>query len=159
MTYDVDTPQRQLDTIELHDMAFYAHHGVHEEENRLGQRFFVSIIVGLDLRGAGDSDRVKETINYADLHAITQAMQGGRDESEKGKSRTVSVKLSNKDTIKVSAGPFRLLETLGHQLALTLLRTFEQAEQVEVRIRKPSVPIEGILDHAAITIRRSRQDL
>jgi len=146
------------DYIELNGMAFFAHHGVHEEELRMGQRFFVTIRVGLDLRRAGDDDNLRETINYADLHAIALAMQG-QPGARPAHGELTDVKLSSGRVIRVPLGPFRLLEALAHHLALEILRHFEMAQTVRIDIRKPSVPIAGILEYAAIGVERSRADL
>lgn len=146
------------DYIELRDMAFFAHHGVHEEELRMGQRFFVTIRVALDLRRPGDDDSLRETVNYADLHAIALAMQGQPGARPKA-GETTEVLLSDGRRVDVPLGPFRLLEALAHHLALEILRHFELAAAVRIDIRKPSVPIAGILEYAAIGVERNRADL
>ena len=146
------------DFVELHNIAFFAHHGLHPEETKLGQRFFISLRVELDLRRVGASDSIGDTVHYGDLHAITAAMQGASAISGDSES-SASVELASGRRVDIPVGPFRLLETLAHQLALVILRVYESVDAVEVQVRKPSVPIAGILDHAAIGVRRVRDDL
>lgn len=151
-------PRPSLDSIELRNMAFFAHHGVHEEENRLGQRFFVTMRVELDLRRAGEDDSLRETINYADLHALALAMQGTPG-TRPAPGQRIAVTLHGGRVVHVPVGPFRLLEALAHHLAIEVLRHFAVAQAVVVQVRKPSVPIAGILDDAVIEVRRTRIDL
>ena len=44
------------DRILIHRIAIFAYHGVHAEEERLGQRFYVSLDCSLDLSEAGRDD-------------------------------------------------------------------------------------------------------
>ena len=44
-----------MDAIHLQDLAFYAYHGVHAEEARLGQRFQVDLTCHVDLSEASAS--------------------------------------------------------------------------------------------------------
>lgn len=58
-------------------MEFYGYHGVLPEENKLGQRFRVSIVLGLDLKRAGETDRLEETVSYADVYACVKKLLKG----------------------------------------------------------------------------------
>ena len=62
------------DTITLAGMAFYAYHGLHDEEARLGQRFDIDVAVGLDLAPAGRSDDYADTVGYDRLHRTVEAV-------------------------------------------------------------------------------------
>jgi 7,8-dihydroneopterin aldolase/epimerase/oxygenase len=55
------------DEIILSRLALYAHHGVHAEEERLGQRFYVSLTCSLDLGPAGQADDYGQSVCYARL--------------------------------------------------------------------------------------------
>lgn len=44
------------DSIHLGRIGVFAYHGVYEEEGRLGQRFYISLDLGLDLAPAGAAD-------------------------------------------------------------------------------------------------------
>src|SRR5687768_7569701 len=57
-------PTMAMDEVLLEGMRFYGYHGVNPEEQALGQRFTVDVAVGADLREAGRSDEVGDTISY-----------------------------------------------------------------------------------------------
>ena len=51
------------DEIFLKGMRFYAYHGVNPEEQALGQRFTVDVVLAVDLRRAGQSDELANTLS------------------------------------------------------------------------------------------------
>ncbi len=55
------------DRILLRDLRFYGYHGVHPEEQRLGQPFAVDLEAELDLRRAGQRDDLSDTVSYSAL--------------------------------------------------------------------------------------------
>ena len=59
-----------MDKIKLQEMAFYGHHGIDSEENTLGQRFFIDVEMDLDLSGAGESDNIEDSVNYAEVFSL-----------------------------------------------------------------------------------------
>ena len=60
------------DKITLHNMSFYAYHGVTPAEREVGQRFYVDANIYLDLSVAGKSDRVKDTVDYVEVYNLIQ---------------------------------------------------------------------------------------
>ncbi|MBR0328475.1 MAG: dihydroneopterin aldolase, partial [Selenomonadaceae bacterium] len=52
-----------MDRITLTGMEFFGYHGVLPEENKLGQRFVVDLVLELDLHQAGLNDDLNATIN------------------------------------------------------------------------------------------------
>ena len=50
-----------LDKIYVNKMEFYGYHGVLPEENTLGQRFIVDLVVEADLKQAGLTDELEES--------------------------------------------------------------------------------------------------
>lgn len=118
------------DSITLSNMAFYGFHGTKPSEGELGGRFFVDVVMRADLERAGKSDRLSDTVDYERAHAMV------RDH--------------------VEAKRFNLLEALASNLADALLGEFPALAEVTVRVRKPGVPLRGILDHAEVEVVRSR---
>jgi dihydroneopterin aldolase len=119
-----------FDSITLENMAFYGFHGTDPHESKLGGRFFVDAVLLADLSKPGKSDRLEDTVNYEQVYRII------RDHVE-GKR-------------------FNLLEALAQQIADTLLADFPAVQQVTVRVRKPAVPLKGILDYTQVEIVRGR---
>lgn len=66
-----------MDKIKLQEMAFYGHHGIDSEENTLGQRFFIDVEMDLDLSGAGESDNIEDSVNYAEVFSLVQSIAEG----------------------------------------------------------------------------------
>ena len=118
------------DRISLSNMAFFAYHGVAPTEKLQGQRFFVDVDLFLDLSAAAEGDSIAHTVDY------------------EGVFRTVKDHVEGKR--------FHIIEGLAQQVATSLLNEFP-VDRVTVRVRKPSVPIQGILDHTEVEITRSRE--
>lgn len=118
------------DTITIAGMAFYAYHGLHPEEARLGQRFFVDLALDVDLSGAGESDDYAETVGYDRVYAcVEQVVLGER---------------------------LNLIEALAGRIAARVLAEFPGVAAIVVTVRKPGAPMPGIFDHVAVTVRRRR---
>ncbi len=52
-----------MDKIVMKSLAFFGYHGVMEEEETLGQKFFIDIELYTDLNKAGQSDKVEDTVH------------------------------------------------------------------------------------------------
>jgi len=122
-----------VDTIVLAEMVFFAYHGVRPEERALGQRFVVSLEVDLDLRRAGATDELAETVDYGALYqAVRQAFE---------------------------SPPCRLLEAAAERVAQAALATSPRIRAARVEVRKPGAPIAGsVLGHAAVRLARVRAE-
>ncbi len=118
------------DCVVLSRLAVYAHHGVHAEEERLGQRFYVSLTCSLDLRPAGQADDYRLSVCYATLAKLVYEIATTRR--------------------------FRTIEGLAEAIASDVLSTFSRIETLGVRVEKPEAPVPYILDNVAVEIRRSR---
>lgn len=119
-----------MDKISFHRMSFYGYHGVYEEENKLGQRFYMDVDLYMDLRAAGTSDDLKQTVDYADIYHIARKIMEGP--------------------------PCQLVETLCEKTAAALLQNFASVEEVMVRVEKPGPPIPGHYQSVSVEIRRKK---
>jgi 7,8-dihydroneopterin aldolase/epimerase/oxygenase len=120
-----------LDKIYFNRMSFYGYHGVFEAEAQLGQRFYVDLVLSLDLSRAGASDDLNDTVNYADIFDCVRKI--------------------------VETERYNLVEALTARIAGQLLQSFPFAE-VTVRVTKPDPPINGHYDSVAIEMTRRRED-
>jgi 7,8-dihydroneopterin aldolase/epimerase/oxygenase len=125
-------PSQKLDRISIQRIGVYAYHGVFEEEGRLGQRFYVSVECGLDLREAGRTDDLAHSVSYADITQLVQEIAVGQR--------------------------FSIIEALGDAIAMALLRDFPVIEEVAVTVEKPGAAVAAILESIGVTIHRARQD-
>ena len=118
----------RMDVIHIKRLEIFANHGVIPEENTLGQKFIISADLYKDLRKAGKSDDVEETVHY-------------------GKAAVLIKQISEKSV-------FRLIEKLAEEIADALLKNFP-VEKVRVVIEKPWAPVRLPLDTVAVEIERS----
>lgn len=61
----------------LRKIEFFGRHGLLPEENRLGQKYVVDVVLYLDLSPAGVADELELTINYADLYEVIKKVVEG----------------------------------------------------------------------------------
>ena len=117
------------DRIILKNLVFRGYHGIHPAERQLGQRFEVDVELSLDLSQAMGSDALADTVDYSRALAIV------RDE--------------------VEGRQYQLLETLAGAIVRRLLGELS-VTAVRVQVRKPQVPLDGILSYTAVEIQRHR---
>jgi len=119
------------DRIFLEGLAFYAYHGVHPEEKKLGQRFIVDIVMTRDLRAAGTTDDLTQTTSYSEVYRQAREIAEG--------------------------GPYDLIETVAEKIATAVLAAYAEVQDIRVTVRKPDVPIKGsILNAVGIEVFRTR---
>ena len=58
------------DEIHVEDLEVFARHGVFPEENRLGQKFVISLALYVDTRPAGTADRLEQSVHYGEVSAF-----------------------------------------------------------------------------------------
>ena len=122
-----------MDRIFLRGMRFMACHGVLPHEREVPQPFEVDVEMGLDLRAAGESDDLGDTVNYAKVYDVVSTVL------------TVTRKY--------------LIEAIAEEIADDLLRDFDSLRWVRVTVHKPGAPIDGIFSDVGVTILRRRKDL
>jgi dihydroneopterin aldolase len=121
------------DEILLEGMRFYAYHGVNPEERALGQRFTVDVALAVDLRRAGRSDDLADTVSYSGVYKLVRRIVEGE--------------------------PRNLIEAVAEEIATTILAEFAPVRRVTVTVRKPEAPLKGaMLDAAGVRVVRSRTD-
>lgn len=58
--------------INLKDIRFHSFHGVMEQERMVGNDFVVNLSLELPLDKAMRSDRLEDTVNYAEIYAVVK---------------------------------------------------------------------------------------
>jgi len=116
------------DQIRIQNLEVYAHHGVFPEEAKLGQKFLVDAVLYADLRMAGSTDHISDSVDYGFVcHYITEFMK---------------------------ENTYKLLESVAEHLAEALLLELPKTDSVELEIKKPWAPIALPLDTASVKIAR-----
>ncbi|KMJ56332.1 dihydroneopterin aldolase [Alkalihalophilus sp. As8PL] len=121
-----------MDKIYMDGLEFYGFHGVFKEENKLGQRFYVDLTLELDLKEAGATDDIDETINYGDVYKRVKEIVEGK--------------------------PYKLVETVAEKIAKELLTSYERLELCTVKLIKPDPPIPGHYKSVAVEITRGKNE-
>ena len=121
-----------MDKIIIKGLRVYAYHGVKPEEKEKGQPFILDITLLVDVRRAGASDRLEETVNYS-----------------KAAKRAAAVMLEEKND---------LIERAATRVAEALLAEFP-IEEVTVCLKKPRAPVAADFDYMAVEITRKRGEV
>lgn len=111
-------------------MEFYGYHGVFPEENKLGQRFMVDLMVQVDLKKAGETDELEHSVNYGELFQVCKEIVEGK--------------------------PYKLVEAVAEKIAKTVLQQFTLVSEATVKVIKPDPPIPGHYRSVAVEITRRR---
>ena len=118
------------DTLSLHRLRFFGHHGVLPEETARGQDFEVTVRLELPLGEAGRTDDLSYTVDYRAVHeAIRGVMEGP---------------------------PRKLVEALAERVAEAVLRGFPPVHAVEVEVVKLNPPVDFASGGLAARVRRTR---
>jgi len=97
----------------------------------------------MDLRAAGLSDDLKDTLDYAAAYAAVRGVvEGGRGRPRAGGG---------------GGGPCALVERVAQRCADALLAMDTRVRAVRVVVRKPHVAVEGVLESLGVEILRRRQ--
>lgn len=112
--------------ITLKNCAFFARHGVFNEEETLGQRFFVDAVLDVDGGDALIKDEIEGTVDYGTAFQVIERIITGKRRF--------------------------LIEALALETAKALCSEFSMIKRAEITIRKPNAPVQGVLDHVEVTI-------
>nr|POE51027.1 ubiquitin carboxyl-terminal hydrolase 8 [Quercus suber] len=118
------------DKLFLRGLKFHGYHGVKPEERTLGQKFLVDVDAWLDLRQAGKSDCLSDTISYTDIYRIVE---------------------------EIIEGPAQnLLESVAQRIASATFTKHPQISAIRVKVGKPHVAVPGSIDYLGVEILRYR---
>ena len=119
------------DRILLEGMVFHGRHGTLPAERELGQPFVIDVELRLDLRPAGLSDELAQTVDYGQVHRRAREIVEGE--------------------------PVNLTETVAERIAAALLEDHPGVDAVRVMVAKPHVRLDGtVLAGSAVEILRRR---
>jgi len=120
------------DRILLEGMVFHGRHGTLPAERELGQPFVVDLELRLNLRPAGLSDDLEQTVDYGEVHRRAKEI--------------------------VEGPPVNLTETIAERIAAAVLEEHPPVEAVRVKVAKPHVGLgDTVLAGSAVEISRRRE--
>lgn len=117
------------DRIDLTGIEVFAKHGVFDFEKERAQVFRVDVTLYLDLRPAGQSDSLGDTVDYGAIASEVREVVGGESH--------------------------QLIETVAERVASAVLANTLVVRTV-VTVHKPDAPVDVALADVSVTIDRSR---
>jgi 7,8-dihydroneopterin aldolase/epimerase/oxygenase len=111
----------------LENMEFYAYHGHYDEEQTIGGKFIVDLIIDTDLSKPAETDQLEDAIDYSKIY---QAVR-----HEMGK-------------------PSRLLEHLAMRIIKAVYASSEGIASVRVTVSKLNPAIGGHMSRFSVVLTR-----
>lgn len=117
-----------MDTIRIavKKLSIFAYHGVNDEEQKLGQRFYVDLDLSVSPVAATLTDKLADTISYEDvIHEVENVFKGQK---------------------------FRTIERAARAVSDAVMKRFSTIVSLSVTVHKPSAPVAAIFDDVAVTV-------
>jgi dihydroneopterin aldolase len=109
----------------LHNMEFYAHHGHFTEENIIGGRFRVDVVIETDVSKPASSDNLSDAVDYSQVYELVK-----------------------REIHQVS----HLIEHVAARIADCIHTEFKGIDQVTVTVFKLNPPVGGKMDYFSVTV-------
>ncbi len=116
-------------TIAIEGMEFFAYHGCFKEEQVIGTRFTVDIVLEADTSQAEISDDLKQTVNYQAVYKVIKA------EMEQNS---------------------HLLEHVARRIMDSVFNHFNEIQHITVKVSKlnPALSVGGKVNQVSVTLNR-----
>ena len=116
-----------MDYLLLNKMEFHAFHGVFDQEQKVGNTFWVELKIGGDYATACKTDRIEDALNYA---AVFNEV---------------------KEEMKIRCN---LIESLAENICKRLKNKFQTIQTIDIKVTKQNPPIQGQLESVSIVLTR-----
>lgn len=117
-----------MDKITIDKLEVFANHGVYPEENVLGQKFVISVVLYTSTRKAGVADELSFSVNYGEVSHFIQKY--------------------------ITEHTWKLLECAAEHLAQAILLEYPLVKKLNLEIQKPWAPIGLPLNTVSVKITR-----
>lgn len=115
-----------MGTVSLEGIEFFAYHGTSDEEQKIGNKFSIDVVITTDFLEAARHDRLRDTVNYEVVYrVVAEAMQK----------------------------PSRLLEHIAYKIIEGIRLTYPSVEFIEVSVSKFNPPVGGVCARSRITMK------
>lgn len=111
--------------INIDKAEFYAYHGVMPQEQVVGNTFWVSLTAEANVFAAVESDRLEQTLSYADMFEVIK---------------------------KEMAIPSKLLEHVAGRIVKSLSLRFPSITEIDITVTKKNPPIVGQVEGAGVRL-------
>jgi dihydroneopterin aldolase len=112
--------------ISIEGMEFFAHHGCFSEEQIIGNRFIVDIILETDTGEAEKTDDLSKTVNYQAVYGLVKEEMAKRS---------------------------KLLEHIGRRILARIGKEFPQITACRVKVSKLNPPVGGKVERVSVELR------
>lgn len=111
--------------LELENMEFYAFHGHYPEEQAIGGKYNIDLIIDTDTRLAEKSDNLNDTIDYSEIYRIIK---------------------------KEMEIPAKLMEHLARRIVDAIRNSIKDADQITIKVSKLNPSIGGKMEKFNVTL-------
>ena len=115
-----------MGTISLEGLEFFAYHGVYDEEQKIGNKYSIDIVIEADVAEAAQTDRLRDTVNYEAIYLMAA------------------------DVMKKRA---RLLEHIAHQIITRIRAAYPHVQSISVGVSKFNPPVGGVCARSRVVLR------
>ena len=119
-----------MGVIELEQMEFYAYHGCYKQEQVVGNRFLVDLLLKTDCDKPRKTDAIDDALNYLKVYQFVRAEMELRSD---------------------------LLEHVAGRILDRLFSELEQLASATVKVRKMNPPLGGRLDSVSVSLTQTRE--
>ena len=130
MIQKTQSKEGKLGIVRLINAVFYAHHGVMQEEHKIGGRYEVDVEMEVDFASAGASDNLEDTADYVVVYNLIKQI--------------------------VTENKFYLIEKLAFLIAEAILAEVTIIFSAQVTVRKINPPVGGPCDRAEVVYKATR---
>lgn len=115
-----------MECIKITKLKIFAHHGVYPFETAAGQNFYVNARLYLDLKQAGRSDMLEQSVNYSEVCLFLERF--------------------------LTEHTYKLLETACYETLKALLQEFTMLEGAQIELCKPEAPISQEFGNVSVVM-------
>jgi len=119
------TNKKNMSTISIEGMEFFAYHGCFKEEQIIGTKFIVDLFLETNTILAEKSDKLNDTVNYQTVYQVVKAEMETKS---------------------------KLLEHVGRRVLTRLKKEFPTINHARLKIKKLNPPLGGKMDFVALEL-------
>lgn len=118
--------------MKVENMQLWGNHGNFPDEMERGQKFLVDVELSYDMEAMSKSDTLEQGLSYLTVY----------------------------DTVKrvITQERHKLLQRMAYRICEELFTIYPPLYSVRATVKKPAVPIQGIVDNVSITVEQIREE-
>ena len=113
--------------IQIENMEFYAFHGHYKEEQKVGNKFMVDLVIETDMTKPAESDNLKDAVNYQQAYQIVKKQMEMKS---------------------------YLLENIAGRILNAIHEEMDGIKKVTIKVAKINPPMGGKIGSVSVTLER-----